>query len=329
MDKVLTVDDLQVRYLTPEGEVKAVNGVSFSLEEGEVLCLVGESGAGKSTVALSLLGLLPESATVVGGRTLFQGMDLLHMSPPELRDIRGNKISMVFQDPRAALNPIVSIGTQLEEIVLAHTNSSRKEANRIAQEMLREMGLPDPEHILNRYPFQISGGMCQRVMLSIALALHPKVLIADEPTSNLDVTLQAEILDHLKSLCKELNSTLLLITHDMGVVAHMADKVAMMYGGTIVEYAGVGPLFEHPYHPYTWGLFQSMPRLDYAGHHLQTLRGGPPDMIDLPEECPYLARCPKAIVRCRVEPRPPLDEVEQGHRAACYNVMSYDWNEEG
>ncbi len=324
MAEVLEVEGLQVRYLTPEGEVKAVNSVSFSLQEGAVLCLVGESGAGKSTIALSLLGLLPDSATVVGGKAYFKGMDLLHLTSEELRDIRGKEISIVFQDPRAALNPVVPIGTQVEEIILAHTPSSRKQAKGIAQEMLSEMGLPDPDQIFNRYPFQISGGMCQRVMLSIALALHPKVLIADEPTSNLDVTLQAEILDRMKKLCKELNSALLLITHDMGVVAHMADKVAMLYGGTIVEYTDVSSLFEHPYHPYTWGLFQSLPRLDDADLPLRTIRGSPPDMINLPAQCPYLDRCPKAVNRCHVDPRPPLADVEPGHQAACYNIISYD-----
>ena len=328
MAEALQVEDLHVTFSAPDGEVKAVNGVSFSIEEGSVLCLVGESGAGKSTVALSLLGLLPESATVEGGRAYFNGLDLISLPTKELQNIRGKEISMVFQDPRAALNPLLTIGTQVEEIVLAHANTSKGEANRIAHEMLREMGLPDPKRILNQYPFQISGGMCQRVMLSIALALHPRILIADEPTSNLDVTLQAEILGRLKRLCKELNSALLLITHDMGVVANMADKVAMMYGGNIVEYADVGPLFQRPYHPYTWGLFQSLPRLDRAGGRLRSLRGNPPTLINMPDHCPYLDRCPKAINRCRLEPRPPLTEMELGHWAACYNNVRYDWEEE-
>ena len=328
MAEALKVEDLRVTFSAPDGIVKAVNGVSFSIEKGSVLCLVGESGAGKSTVALSLLGLLPESATVEGGRAYFNGINLLSLPTTELQNIRGKEISMVFQDPRASLNPILTIGTQVEEIVLAHTNTSKADANRIANDMLREMGLPDPKRILNQYPFQISGGMCQRVMLSIALALRPKILIADEPTSNLDVTLQAEILGRLKRLCKELNSALLLITHDMGVVANMADKVAMMYGGNIVEYADVGPLFQHPYHPYTWGLFQSLPRLDRAGGRLRSLRGNPPTLINMPDQCPYLDRCPKAINRCRLEPRPHLTEMEVGHWAACYNNIRYDWEEE-
>ena len=328
MAEALKVEDLRVTFSAPDGIVKAVNGVSFSIEKGSVLCLVGESGAGKSTVALSLLGLLPESATVEGGRAYFNGINLLSLPTTELQNIRGKEISMVFQDPRASLNPILTIGTQVEEIVLAHTNTSKADANRIAHDMLREMGLPDPKRILNQYPFQISGGMCQRVMLSIALALRPKILIADEPTSNLDVTLQAEILGRLKRLCKELNSALLLITHDMGVVANMADKVAMMYGGNIVEYADVGPLFQHPYHPYTWGLFQSLPRLDRAGGRLRSLRGNPPTLINMPAQCPYLDRCPKAINRCRLEPRPHLTEMEVGHWAACYNNIRYDWEEE-
>ena len=323
MGEALRAEDLHVRFRTKEGEVKAVNGVSFSLKEESILCLVGESGAGKTTTALALLGLLPKSATVVSGKVYFDGLDLLSADKHTLRRIRGKDVSMIPQEPRAALNPILTIGAQVEEQILAHTNLSKQEATSLASEMLKEMGLPDPKTVLNRYPFQLSGGMCQRVLISMALALRPKVLIADEPTSNLDVTLQAEILKRLKEFCKELHSSMILITHDMGIVAQMADEVAVMYAGTIVEFAEVQTLFQRPRHPYMWGLFQSLPRLDQPDRRFQPLRGTPPDLMNLPGQCPFLPRCPKAVVRCRLEPMPPLEELEPGHKVACYNAIDY------
>ena len=319
MADVLQVNDLYVSYATPEGEVKAVNGVSFALKEQSILCLVGESGAGKSSIALALMRLLPESTKSVMGKIYFNGLDLLSVDDHTMRQIRGSEISMIPQEPRSALNPILTVETQVQEQILAHTNMSKQEVTGLTLRMLREMGLPDPEGILRRYPFELSGGMCQRVILAMALALRPKVLIADEPTSNLDVTLQAEILGRLKSFCKELGSSMILITHDLGVVAQMADEVAVMYAGTVVEYADVHSLFRHPRHPYMWGLFQAVPRLDRPDMRYQPIHGSPPDLIDLPGECPYLPRCPKAITRCRLEPRPSLEEVEAGHTVACYN----------
>ena len=253
------------------------------------------------------------------------GRDLLTISMSNLQQIRGKEICMIPQEPRAALNPVLTVGSQVEEQILAHTDMPKKEARKLALATLREMGLPDPKGTLNRYPFQLSGGMCQRIVLAMALALKPKVLIADEPTSNLDVTLQAEILGRLKSLCKELHSSMILITHDMGIVARMADQVAVMYAGAIVEFAGVHSLFKRPLHPYTWGLFQALPRLDASNRRFQTVRGNPPDMLNLPGQCPFLPRCPKATNRCRLEPAPPLEEVEQGHRVACYNTVDYSW----
>ena len=329
MGEALRAEDLSVRFRTNEGEVKAVNGVSFTLQEESILCLVGESGAGKSTTALALLGLLPKSAEVVSGEVYFRGLDLLSLDKPTMRQIRGKEISMIPQEPRAALNPLLTVGTQVEEQILAHTDMSAKGAKSLALEMLREMDLPNPKDILKRYPFQLSGGMCQRVMLSMSLALRPKVLIADGPTSSLDVTLQAEILRRLKSLCKELRSSMILITHDMGIVAQMADEVAAMYAGTIVEFAEVHTLFRRPQHPYMWGLFQSLPRLDRANQRFQPIRGIPPDMTNLPGQCAFLPRCPKAISRCRLEPRPPLEEVESGHNVACYNSVDYRWMDDG
>ena len=327
MSEVLRVKDLHIRFRTKEGEVKAVNGVSFSLEEGSTLCLVGESGAGKSTTALSLLGLLPKSARVVKGAVQYRDLDLLSADKRTLQRIRGKDISIVPQEPRAALNPILTIGVQVEEQILAHTSSTKKEATDLAMSMLRETGLPDPKNILKRYPFQLSGGMCQRVMLSMALALRPKVIIADEPTSSLDVTLQAEILERLKHFCKELRSSMILITHDMGIVAQMADNVAVMYAGSIVEYTDVRTLFKRARHPYMWGLFQSLPRLDQPERRFEPIAGNPPDMVNLPGQCTFLPRCPKVLSECRLEPMPALEDVEPGHKVACYNAMDYSWED--
>ena len=321
MAEALRVEDLHVRFGTPAGPVKALNGVNFVLEEGEIYCLVGESGAGKSTLALAIMGLLPVSATGPSGRVIFDGVDLLRIGQEQLRKIRGNQVSMIFQDAQSALNPVQLVGPQLEEVILAHTNVGSRVANGMAQDMLREMGLPDPKRIMGQYPFSLSGGMCQRIMLAIALVLRPRVLIADEPTSGLDVTLQAEILERLKALCREQGSSILLITHDMGIVASMAQKVGVIYAGTVVETSKVIPLFKEPQHPYTWSLLKTLPRLEAVDRRLEPLRGVPPDMIDLPEECPFLPRCHKALSRCRVEHRPPLEEVASEHMVACYNPM--------
>ena len=321
MGEALRVENLHVRFGTAAGQVSALNGVSFVQEEGQIYCLVGESGAGKSTLALAIMGLLPVSATVPEGRIIFDGIDLLKASQEQLRRLRGNEISLVFQDAQSALNPVQMVGPQLEEVILAHTDIAPRIANRMAQDMLSEMGLPDPKRIMGSYPFSLSGGMCQRIMLAIALVLRPRLLIADEPTSGLDVTLQAEILQRLKALCQEQHSSILLITHDMGIVANMANTVGVIYAGNLVESADVFNLFREPQHPYTASLLNTLPRLDDAGRRLQPLRGSPPDMTNLPEECPFLPRCHKALTRCRVEPRPPLDEVAPGHAVACYNPV--------
>ena len=321
MGEALKVDSLYVRFGTKQGAVKALNGVSLVQEEGQVFCLVGESGAGKSTLALSIMGLLPSTATVGGGGIHFGGVDLLRAGPEYVRRLRGKDISMVFQDAQTALNPVQLVGEQLEEVILEHTAVGRRAANGMAQEALREMGLPDPRRIMGQYPFSLSGGMCQRVMLAIGLVLRPRLLVADEPTSGLDVTLQAEILELLKKLCQEQNASILLITHDMGVVASMANQVGVIHGGTIVETAEVIPLFQRPRHPYTWALLQALPRLDEPGKRLQPLPGSPPDMIGLPEECPFLPRCHKALARCRAERQPRLEEIDPGHWVACYNPI--------
>ena len=275
MAEILKVENLHVHFETAAGQVKALNGVSFAQDEDQVYCLVGESGAGKSTLALAIMGLLPQNATVPAGRVVFDGVDLLTARADHLRRIRGKEVSLVFQDAQSALNPVQTVGSQLEEVVLAHEDVSARVATNMCQEILRELGLPEPQRIMNQYPFSLSGGMCQRVMLAIALVLKPRLLIADEATSGLDVTLQAEILERLKVLCKELHSSILLITHDMGIVAHMADQVGVLYAGTLAESAEVIPLFKEPRHPYTWALLQSLPRLDDVGKKLAPLPGSP------------------------------------------------------
>ena len=324
MAPILEVKDLHVQFFTRDGVVKAVNGANFTLHEGQVLGLVGESGSGKTVTALSILRLVPYPGRMIQGEILYAGRRLGDMDDEAMRHVRGKEIAMVFQDATAALNPILSVGTQMEEVLLAHTDVSRRRAQETAMELLEEIGLPEPRHLMGQYPFQLSGGMAQRVMLAMALSLRPKVLIADEPTSNLDVTLQADILQRLRRLQREQNSSILLITHDMGVVANMADDVAVMYAGSMMEFGEVNALFHRPVHPYTWSLFQALPRMDEAERNLRPIRGVPPNLIDLPDQCPFLPRCPKATVDCRINPRPPLEEVESDHLAACYNQVVYD-----
>ncbi len=321
MPEALRVDNLYVSFRTQQGDVRALNGVSLVQQEGEVFCLVGESGAGKSTLALAIMGLLPTNATLGGGSIYFDGVDLLRADPEYVRHLRGKVISMVFQDARSALNPVQLVGDQLEEVILEHTGVSIRVANIMAQEMLREMGLPDPRHIMGQYPFSLSGGMCQRVTMAIGLVLGPRLLIADEPTSGLDVTLQAEMLELLRKLCRDQHASILLITHDMGVVATMAQQVGVLYAGTMVESAEVMSLFKRPQHPYTWALLRSLPRLDEPAKRLQPLPGIPPDMMNFPEECPFLPRCHKAMIQCRVSRRPPLANAKSGHLVACYNPV--------
>ncbi len=321
MAPLLNIEDLQVSFGTSAGRVKALNHVSLSLEEGEVYCVVGESGSGKSTLALSVMGLLPQNAEVSDGRITYKDIDLLRAGPEQMRHLRGKEISLVFQDAQSALNPIEAIGPQLEEMILEHSDVSLRVANQTAQDMLFQMGMADPKRIMGQFPFALSGGMCQRVMMAMALVLRPKLLIADEPTSGLDVTLQAEILHRIRELVKERNASVLLITHDMGVVAAMANKVGVIYAGNVVEDADVVPLFKRSQHPYTWSLLQALPRIDDPGRRIEPLPGNPPNMIDLPEECPFLPRCFKAQNECRNHTKPPLLQTETGHMVACYNPI--------
>ena len=320
---LLEIQNLHTYFITKEGVNKAVNGVSLTLDEDSILGIVGESGSGKTVTALSVLQLVPFPGQIVQGSIAYNGRELLTMSSEQIRHIRGKEISLIFQDAGAALNPVIPIGKQVEEIVLEHTDMSRRRARALAIDLLAQMGIPDAKNMLNRYPFQLSGGMAQRVMMAIGVALKPKVLIADEPTSNLDVTLQAEILHRLTQLREHNHSAIMLITHDLGVIAQMAQTVAVMYGGAIVEYTDTRALFAKPLHPYTAGLFKAIPRLDTGQQSLNPIRGAPAKMIDPPDQCPFLKRCGKATNQCRTMPAPPLAEAEPGHRIACYNPVVY------
>jgi len=261
---LLQIRDLHTYFGTKAGVVKAVNGVSLDLEEDSVLGLVGESGSGKSVTALSILQIVPFPGNIVGGSIIYEGTDLMTLGDEEMRRVRGKSISMIFQDVGAALNPVMPIGAQVEEVMLEHTGMSQSEARSLAVDLLAQTGIAEASRILDQYPFQLSGGMGQRVMMAIGVALKPRVLIADEPTSSLDVTMQAEMLLRFKQLQADSGTAIMLITHDLGVIAQMSDTVAVMYGGTIVEYADTQSLFARPRHPYTWGLFQALPRLDFA-----------------------------------------------------------------
>jgi len=319
---ILRIEDLSAEFVTPDGTVKAVNHVSLSLREGGTLALTGESGSGKTSVALCTLNLLPHPGRITGGRILLHDSDVLCLTNEQLRQVRGRDIAMVFQDPATGLNPVLSVGQQVEEIITNHLDVPRREAKRRTVEVLAQMGLPDPAQVTTRYPFQLSGGMSQRVMIAIATALNPKVLILDEPTSALDVTVQAAILQDLRRLQQTYGTSILLITHDLGIVAQMAEEVAVMYAGSVVEFADVATLFARPRHPYTWSLLASRPRWDREGSgRLPSIRGTPPSLIDLPDECPFLPRCPKATSVCRTEPAPTLTPLEAGHLAACYNPI--------
>jgi oligopeptide/dipeptide ABC transporter ATP-binding protein len=321
-EPVLRIENLSAQFDTLEGPVRAVRDVSLELRAGETLALTGESGAGKTSIGLAILDLLPHPGRITAGRIFLGGRDILSLSAEEKRRVRGREVAIVFQDPATGLNPVLSVGAQVEEIITAHEAATKKEAKRRSLEVLARMGLPEPEEVAKSYPFQLSGGMAQRVMIAIATALDPKVLIADEPTSALDVTVQAAILDDFRRLQGRFGTSLLLITHDLGVVAQMADRVAVMYAGMVVESGDVRTVFERPRHPYTAALLSSRPRADRdAGGPLPSMPGQPPDLTELGEECPYLPRCPKATSTCRNEPAPALFEMAAGQQAACYNPM--------
>ena len=327
MAKLLEVDDLATFFYTPEGVVKAVDGITYDLEEGEVLALVGESGCGKSVSALSLMRLIGAPGYNVRGSVTFDGKDLLALTETEMRGIRGNDMAMIFQEPMTSLNPVLTIGRQLTEAVSLHLGYDKQQSIDRAGDLLEMVGIPEGRGRLNDYPHQFSGGMRQRVMIAMALSCNPKMLIADEPTTALDVTIQAQILELVQELGKESGTSVLIITHNLGVVARYADRVNVMYAGKIIERGTAKEIYGNPRHPYTIGLLKSVPRLDEERKALlQPIEGLPPDLIFLPEGCSFRARCAYAIDRCATE-IPPLIEVADAHTAACFvsDQLGSEW----
>lgn len=319
---VLEVHNLKTRFHTQDGTIHAVNGVSFELKEGELLGIVGESGCGKSVTVMSLLKLIPiPPGEIAEGSAIFNGRDLISMGPNELRNVRGYQIGFIFQDPMTSLNPVMTIGQQIMEPMRAHMGKSRDEARESAVDLLRMIGIPRADACLSDYPHQFSGGMRQRVMIAIALSCFPKILIADEPTTALDVTIQAQIIDLIKHLRQELSMSIIWITHDLGVVAGIADRVMVMYGGYIVEKAPVKTLYANPRHPYTQGLLGSLPRLEERMvDRLTNIQGQPPNLLSEPTYCPFAPRCPYVFERC-LEENPSLLPVNLNHEAACWLII--------
>ena len=321
VDDLLRIEDLRACYRDRSRVVKAVDGVDLTLARGRTLAIVGESGCGKTTLGLAILDLVPEPGRIESGRIIFDGHDLLQLKPEALRRVRGREISMIFQDPTSGLNPVLPVGAQVEEAIRTHLDVPRRESRRLARESLAAQGLAEPGRVMNAYPFQLSGGMCQRVMIAIATALRPRLIIADEPTSALDVTVQAGILRELQALKDDIGASILLITHDLGIVAQMADDVAVMYAGRIVERGSAHGVFARPSHPYTAALLAARPRPDTRRGRLRVIPGAPPDMGALDGTCAFLARCTKAVSACRAEPWPPLRRLAPGHDVACYNPV--------
>ncbi|GCE01452.1 ABC transporter ATP-binding protein [Embleya hyalina] len=315
---LLEVDNLHVEFRTREGVAKAINGVSYDVSAGETLAVLGESGSGKSVTAQTIMGILDmPPGHITGGEIRFHGKDMLKMSKEERRKIRGQKISMIFQDALSALNPVYSVGFQLAEMFTVHRGMSRKNAKLKAIELMDQVRIPAAKDRVDDYPHQFSGGMRQRIMIAMALALDPELIIADEPTTALDVTVQAQVMDLLAELQRERNMGLILITHDLGVVADVADKIAVMYAGRIVEQAPVRELYRQPTHPYTKGLLESIPRLDHKGRELYAIKGLPPNLMRIPSGCAFNPRCPYAQDICRSDV-PPLHRISAGRGSACH-----------
>lgn len=316
MPKLLELEDLKTSFFTREGEVLSVRGVSFALQSGELVGIVGESGCGKSVTCKSVIQLLGNNGKITGGCVHFRGEDLARKTPEQMRRIRGNDIAMIFQDPMTALNPVVTIGRQMTEILIRNKGLSKREAKTKAIEMLGRVGIADAERRFSQYPHEFSGGMRQRVMIAIALSCDPELLIADEPTTALDVTIQAQILRLLKTLQQETGTAILLITHDLGVVAQVCSRVVVMYGGLVMEEGSVEDIFWRPAHPYTRGLLASLPRADDPDHRLSPIEGAPPGLLNPPVGCPFAERCPQRMPQC--DKQPPFYSRGEGHRTACW-----------
>lgn len=323
-EKLLEIRNLKTYFYTENGVSKAVDGVDLEIYPGETLGVVGESGCGKSVTSLSIMRLIQEPpGKIVDGEILFKGRDLARLSQDEMRQIRGNEISMIFQEPMTSLNPVFTIGEQISEAILLHKKVDKKQAMEESIEMLRKVGIPLPEQRVKEYPHQLSGGMRQRIMIAMALSCNPDLLIADEPTTALDVTIQAQILDLMQDLKKKYKMSIMMITHDLGVVAEVCDRVAVMYAGKVVEYTDVKTLFKNPRHPYTWGLLNSIPRLDKEVDRLPAIPGMVPDSKNFPVGCRYNNRCPFATEKCFKE-EPELMEVAEGHRVRCWYADKLD-----
>ena len=325
---MLEVKDLRTSFFTGAGEVKAVNGVSFNLEKGKVLGIVGESGSGKSVTAYSIMQILEKTGKIVGGSVKFNGQELVGAGEKVMKTIRGNKISIIFQDPMTSLNPTYTIGHQLMEAIILHTDRNKKQAYERAVEMLRLVNVNEPEKRMNQYPYEFSGGMRQRVMIAMALACEPDVLIADEPTTALDVTIQAQILELMQSLQQELGMAIIMITHDLGVVAQMCDEVIVMYAGSICEQGTADEIFYNPKHEYTKGLMRSIPTVDNDGERLQPITGTPIDLLNMPKGCPFAPRCEAAMKFCLRE-RCERMEINEDHAAACWMNVKEAMEKEG
>jgi peptide/nickel transport system ATP-binding protein len=319
-DPLLEVSDLHVRFNTDDGIVRAVDGVSFSIMPGETLGIVGESGSGKSVSSLAVMGLISRKQADISGSVTFKGQDLLTLPNEEMRTIRGRQISMIFQDPMTSLHPFYRVGDQISEAIVEHDDVSKKEASARAVEMLGLVNIPQPAHRARQYPHEFSGGMRQRAMIAMALALNPDLLIADEPTTALDVTVQAQILGLIDKLKDEFDTAVMLITHDLGVVAEYCDNIQVMYAGRIVESGNTDDIYYQPHHPYTWGLLQSIPRLGETGDRLTPIKGLPPSLINLPKGCSFAPRCPYRFERCDTE-KPSLVPTDGHHADACFLTL--------
>lgn len=322
-DVLLEVKDLKTYFYTEDGVVPAVDGVSFSLNRGETIGIVGESGSGKSVTSLSVMRLVPyPPGRITGGEIIFEGEDILGKTDEEMRHIRGNEISMIFQEPMTSLNPVFTVGDQIMEAIILHQNVGKREAQVKAVEMLQRVGIPSPERRIRDFPHQMSGGMRQRVMIAMALSCNPKLLIADEPTTALDVTIQAQILDLMMDIKREFGTSIMLITHDLGVIAETVDKVVVMYAGKIVESTDVISIFQKPMHPYTEGLLGSIPKVNEDCERLSTIEGAVPNLFNMPSGCRFHPRCDYAKNICR-EHEPHLIDVDFGHEVSCWKPLNY------
>ncbi|TCO69863.1 ABC transporter ATP-binding protein [Marinisporobacter balticus] len=317
-ERLLEVKNLRTSFFTHVGEVRAIRGVSFYLDKGEAIGIVGESGSGKSVTSMSVMKLLQYPGRIVGGEITFNGKDITNMPEKEMQSIRGNEIAMIFQDPMTSLNPVYTIGNQIMEAIRRHQGLSKRKAREKAIEILKLVGIPSPEKRVDNYPHEFSGGMRQRAMIAMALSCEPNLLIADEPTTALDVTIQAQILELMKNLKEKINTSIILITHDLGVVADVCSRILVMYGGLIMEEGKTEEIFYNPKHPYTMGLLKSIPRLDLGENkRLVPIEGSPPDLLKPPKACPFATRCPYTMKVCE-EMMPPYFEAEKNHRSQCW-----------